>query len=147
MPRSKTKWKKAKRHDVTLPSGEQVTITIPNLAELAKGGQLPNELLKIAVPEIAGPEPEPTNEKEAEETLSRLAKFQSWIVCEAVVDPAIDESDIAELPSEDVEMIVALATRQRVVDEVGHHLGGLEGSADWREFRGLPPLQSNLLDE
>lgn len=148
MAASKTAWKKAKVHpDITLPSGTVISIRIPNLAALAKTGQLPNELLRIAIPEVAGPEPEPTTETEAQETLDRLAKFQSWITAYSVVEPKITEEDIDDLPTEDVEMIVAIATRQRVVDEVGHHIGGLEASAEWRQFRGLPPLQSNLLDE
>lgn len=139
-------WKAKAGHPVTLPSGTIVRVRVPNLAALAKTGQLPNELVKLAVPEIAGSEAAPLSEEEAADAIRKLADFQSWIVTTAVVTPTIDEDDVPELPTEDVEMIVAIATRQRDLDAVGHHIGGLEASAEFRRFRNLPAGDEDLLD-
>jgi hypothetical protein len=51
---SKSKWKAAKAHEVTLPSGAEVKIELPDLAKMIKGGQVPNELLDVATKVGAG---------------------------------------------------------------------------------------------
>lgn len=138
-------WKVAAGHPVMLPSGITVRIKVLNLVAMAKTGTLPNELIKLAIPEVAGNEPEPMDETEAKSALVKLANFQSWVVAESVVEPTITESDVPALPTEDSEMIVAIATRQRDIDAVGKHIGGLDTNDDWRRFRGLTTGDEDLL--
>lgn len=140
-------WKSAAGHPVVLPSGTTVKIKVLNLVAMAKTGTLPNELIKLAIPEVAGNEPEPMDETEAKAALVKLADFQSWVVAESVVEPQITESDVPELPTEDSEMIVAIATRQRDIDAVGKHIGGLDSNDDWRRFRGLAVGDEDLLGQ
>lgn len=143
---SKGGWKRAKAHLVTLPSGEKVRFQIPNLAVLAKSGELPNSLLAVAVPGSVK-EADVSTPEEAQERIARLSDFQKWLVAKAVVEPEVSEDDVPELPTEDVDCLVELATRGRDTDAVGHHIGDLEKSAEWRRFRGVPDLDEDLLDE
>lgn len=140
-------WKAAAGHPVILPSGVTVRIKVLNLVAMAKIGTLPNDLVKLAIPEVAGNEPEPMDEEEAAKALNRLADFQSWVVAASVVSPAITEADVPALPTEDSEMIVAIATRQRDIDAVGKHIGGLDTNDDWRRFRGLAVGDEAVLGE
>jgi hypothetical protein len=125
-------WKKAGQHEVTLPSGFQVTITVPNLPNLVKTGYFPNNLVQEALKTLADPDQEVT-----QEVIGQQAEFYSKLVAISVVEPKVTEDEVNDLPFEDVEMIVAIATRQRDLDAVGHHIGGLHTQEDWRRFRGL----------
>lgn len=142
---SASEWKAAKGHVVTLPSGKKVQFQIPNLAALAKSGELPNSLLAVAVPGSVK-EADVTTPEEAQERIARLADFQRWLIAQAVVEPQIEEEDVDSLPTEDIDCLVELATRGRDQDAVGHHISGLEESAEWRRFRGIPDLDSDILD-
>lgn len=149
-PATKTGWKKAKTHTVTLPSGVDVEIQIPNLAKMAKGGELPNDLIKHAAPATAnsGEEPEELTEDQRVKNLTTLAEFQSWLVSVMLVDPKLSPDEVLDVvPTPDLEVLVELASRRRDMDVVGHHIGGLEGSADFRKFRGIDAREPYLLDE
>lgn len=126
-----SKWKKSRVHEVTLPSGFQVKIIIPNLPQLIKAGQLSNELINAALGATQG------DEKITRETIEQQADVYNKLVSITVKEPTVTEEDVAELPYEDVEMIVELATRQRDIDAVGHHIGGLEKIEEFRKFRSL----------
>lgn len=126
-------WKKARQHKVTLPSGTEVTIQVPNLALLVKTGQLPNELVQQAIGTLQA-------NKLTAEAIAEQADFYAKLVCATVKEPAVTEDDVLgdnPLPFEDVEMLVEIATRQRDLDALGHHIGGLHTSRDWRAFRGV----------
>lgn len=125
-------WKKTKRHPITLPSGFEVEIEIPNLPLLIKTGQLPNNLVTDALGAIQ-------TGKLTPEILHQQSDFYDKLVSTAVKVPEITEEDVHELPFEDVELIVEIATRQRDLDAVGHHVGGLHTNEEWRKFRGLSP--------
>ena len=133
-------WKKAKRHAVTLPSGVQVQVEIPNLPALIKTGQIPNDLVDLTIKAAQG------DLIVSKELIEQQADFTSKLVALTVKEPEITEDDVADLPYEDCELIVEVATRQRDLDAEGHHIGGLEKSADFRKFRGLDfgdaPLES-----
>lgn len=138
---SKTKsaadWKKQRRHIITLPSGYQVAVEIPNLPMLVKTGQLPNALVAEAL----------TNIQRGEltaEVIAQQADFYEKLVAVTVKEPEITSEDVAELPFEDVELLVEIATRQRDLDAVGVHVGGLNTSKEWRRFRGLPDLDEDV---
>lgn len=123
-------WKGAKRHTITLPSGFVVGIEIPNLPTLVRTGQLPNELVAEALGTIASGKLTP-------EVIGQQAEFYDKLVVATVKEPAIEEADVIELPFEDVELIIEIATRQRDLDALGHHIAGLHKNKDWRRFRGL----------
>lgn len=136
----KATWKKARTHEVTLPSGVEVIIEVPNLAVLVKSGYLPNELVQAAIGTIQ-------TGRLTEEAIQEQPDFYSKIVTTTVKDPILDADDVIgadPIPFEDIEMIVEFATRQRDMDAVGHHLGGLHKVKDWRTFRGFDHLYADL---
>lgn len=133
-------WKKAKRHGVTLPSGVSVQVEIPNLPALIKTGQIPNDLVDLTIKAAQG------DLIVDKELISQQADFTAKLVAITVKEPEITEDDVAELPYEDCELLVEVATRQRDLDAEGHHIGGLEKSADFRRFRGLDFGDTTLAD-
>lgn len=146
---SKSAWKKAGVHTVRLPSGVFVDIRIPNLAQMAKAGELDNELLQYAVPSISDVETDdkdPTPE-EKKANLTKLADFHAWLVSHTLVDPKLSPEEVSEtVPTPDLEVLVELASRRRDMDVEGHHIGGLEVSAEFRKFRGIDSSESDFLD-
>lgn len=137
-------WKKKAEHTITLPSGAIVTLRIPNLPLMLKAGSIPNELLAVAKQAVNQQVPTP---EETDGLIESIADFQEYLVLEAVTDPQIEAADYPKIPYEDVEMIADIATRQRDMDAVGHHIGGLEAIDSFRRFRSLPdsdPLGGDL---
>ncbi len=145
---SKSAWKKAGVHTVTLPTGAVVKIRIPNLAQMAQSGELDNDLLQYAEPSLPdNPDEEPTPEQK-KENLTKLANFHQWLVSHTLVEPALSPEEVKDtVPTPDLEVLVELASRRRDVDVRGHHIGGLEVSAEWRKFRGIDSGDEGLLDE
>lgn len=139
-PKSAADWKKAGRHDVVLPSGVEVTITIPNLPEMIKTGKIPNDLLDAALNALQ-------KEKITPELMKEQADFFQLLVMTMVKDPVISEEDYAELPYEDIELLIELGTRQRDLDALGRHIAGLHRSAEWRNFRGWAFGDSDVDDD
>lgn len=136
---TKSQWKKNRAHPgVTLPSGTVVTVQIPNLPTMVKSGQMPNELVEVATKVAAtGSVPD--------DLMEQMEAFHKFLVAHTVVEPAITEEDVNDLPVEDIEMLVAFATRTRDLDAVGHHLAGLETVDSFRQFRELDTRGSDLL--
>lgn len=136
----KATWKKQRRHTIKLPSGFEVEIEVPNLPQLVKTGQLPNDLVSQALGIVqAG--------KLSAEAIAEQAEFYAKLVLVTVKSPELVEADIIgddTIPFEDVEMIVEIATRQRDMDAEGNHLGGLHLSKKWRQFRGFPDLDEDV---
>jgi hypothetical protein len=145
---SKAEWAAAGVHTVTLPSGSRVKIRIPNLAQMAQAGELDNELLQYAIPDRAVEETEKElSPEEKKANLTKLANFHAWLVSHTLVDPALTPEEVPSVvPTPDLEVIVELASRRRDMDVVGHHIGGLEVSADFRRFRGIADGESDFLD-
>jgi len=135
--RDKSAWGKAAVHTITLPSGFVVDVKIPNMPLLIKTGQIPNHLIDAAIGAIEA-------DKITREMVEQQSEFFDKLVSVTVVDPAIDEEDVHDLPFEDIDLIVALATRDREVDAIGHQLGGLHKSAEWRTFRGIEHLYEDV---
>jgi len=125
-----------------------VDIQIPDLAELAKSGQLDNELIQYAIPDApAADAPEEPSVEEKKANLTKLANFHDWLVSITVVSPKLTPEEVADVvPTTDKEVLIEFATRRRDIDVVGHHLGGLEGSAEFRKFRGIDSGESDFLD-
>src|SRR3954470_8861879 len=106
-----------------MPSGTKVDITIPDLAEMAKAGELDNDLIQYAIPSAAEPaaEPKELTPEEKKENLSRLADFHNWLVSITVVEPKLTPDEVPTVvPTPDKEVIVELASRRRDMDVVGH---------------------------
>lgn len=146
---TKLDWQSAKVHTVTLPSGIKVDITIPDLAAMAKAGELDNDLIQYAIPSAKdiAEEPEELTTEQKKENLSKLADFHSWLVSITVVDPMLTPEEVPTVvPTPDKEVLVELASRRRDMDVVGHHIGGLEVSAEFRKFRELDSGESDILD-
>jgi hypothetical protein len=125
-------WKKAKIHTITLPSRTVVEIQVPDLPNLVRAGQIPNELVDVAISAANG-------KKVTREDIVEQASFYNRLCALTVVSPTVTEEEFAsgDIPFEDKEMLVEIATRQRDIDAVGHHLAGLESVKAWRTFRGL----------
>jgi hypothetical protein len=125
-------WAAAKRHYVVLPSGVTVGIEIPDLPELIAGGKLPNELIDIAVQVAQGNAAAVTRD-----AIEGQPEFYRHIVKLTVKEPKVSDTLYEKLPFEDKEMIVEIATRQRDLDALYQHIGGLHTSKRWATFRGL----------
>lgn len=147
MSNSKTaaQWKQAGKHEVVLPSGFTVTIRIPDLSSMVETGQLPQTLLDTAVKAAKGeitPEQEQTPEMAAKER-----EFKNLVTLAAVIEPKLTEADmdpVSGIPTEDKEMIVEFACRQREFDAIGNHIAGLHLSEQFRKFRGLTELYEDV---
>ncbi len=133
-------WKKAAKHYPLCPSGVRVGIRIPDLAALIEAGDIPQHLLKAALGvAMSTTEVEPTVE-----LIKQQREFTDILVMLTVLDPQLKESDLVDLPYEDKEFLVAVATRQRDVDAEGEHVGGLSTSEKFRRFRGLGEFDPTL---
>ena len=135
---NKTQWKARRKHQVTLPSGANVTIVIPNQAAMLKAGSIPNELLSIVLKQQEG------DDKLTIEDIKAAAEFDRFLVTKTVVDPEITEEDLDDLPAEDLTMLVEFATRRRDTDVLGHHLAGLETTEEFKTFRELEERLADL---
>lgn len=128
---TKTKWKKAAVHPgVVCPSGEVIAIKLPNVATLAKNGEIPNELVDIAttVSQVG-------LDKAPPDALEKLADFQQFLVAATVHEPKITVEEVPDLPAEDIEFLQALAFRQRDYDALGNSIAGLDKLANYATFR------------
>jgi hypothetical protein len=132
--RGKAAWKKAAvtGHDIVLPSATEVTIRIPNLIEMLRGGEVPNELVPFATK--ARDKMEDGRQITTEE-LRQSSDFVRWLVARTVIDPSIEPDEVPELPSEDVDMVLEFATRQRDLDALDQHIAGLHLVQDFSNFR------------
>lgn len=144
MPEQKTtvaSWKKAGLHDVMLPSGTTITIKIPDLPALIEAGEIPQNLLDVAM--LAANGTPPTISAEA---MGKEREFTERLVRITVVEPALSEEDVKSIPFEDKDKIVALATRQHDFDSEGNHIGGLDKSEKFRKFRQIGEFRPSLED-
>lgn len=141
--KNKTEWKKQAVHPhVVLPSGAVISVKIPNLAALAQSGEIPNELVDIATAtsNMASPEDVP------KDALEKLAKLQDYLVTLTVVEPAITEADVKDLPAEDIPFLSEIAYRQRDIDAVGRSIAGLDRVTKYARFRDDSDRDEALLD-
>jgi hypothetical protein len=138
-PTSLSGWKKAKTHNVRCPSGVFVKIIIPDLPDLIDSGQLPQHLVESAIA-IASRE----RIKPSKELITQQKEFTNVLVEKMVVEPKLSPQDVADIPFEDKEFLVEVATRQTDFDAEGNHIGGLHTSATFRRFRGLGSFNEDV---
>ena len=151
-------WQARALHTITLPSGQVVKIRIPGIGTLLEHGDLPEDLLEIAVLELTteggataklATDLATSENGEREKTLERIARygeFQRHLVCAAVsaVQTAPDtfepitlspESLLQEaLPEDDLAMISEIVQRLRAHDARGVRIG-VEPLDRWAMFR------------
>jgi hypothetical protein len=127
-------WKKAKVHNIMLPSGVRVDIVIPDLARLIETGQVPQNLLDAALG-LAG---QHNDQKPTVELIKQEREFTDMLVKLSVVNPKLSDEDLDDLPYEDKEKIVKIANRQHDLDAEGEPIAeGLAKSDKYRKFRGI----------
>lgn len=125
-------WKARSERVITLPSGTQVSIVLPNINELAAAGDIPNALIEAAANKLEGVPVKPT-----QDALAKQAEFNRHMVATMVKFPSIAEGDVASLPADDTDMLQKIAFRETDFDAVGEHISGLDTVASFRRFRGL----------
>jgi hypothetical protein len=139
-------WKQAGNHTIRLHSGAYVKIRIPDLPAMIEAGSIPNNLLDVALAIAGGAQPKEVNK----ELIAQSKEFTDVMVEKTVIAPRIgpgeDEIDIKDVPVEDKQLIVEIATRQRDVDAEGHYLSGLETSEKFRRFRRIGEFDPILAD-
>lgn len=132
-------WKKNREHTVMCPSGTYVTIRIPDLPRMIEAGHIPQHLLDAAIGVAMKPDQEPSLE-----LIKQQREFSDRLVMLSVVDPKISESDLEDIPYEDMEFIVAVSTRQRDLDVLGRHIAGLTDLKEFRQFRQLGEFDTSM---
>jgi hypothetical protein len=129
-------WKRKRQAGghVTLPSGTEVRIEVPDIMDMLGAGTVPNELVKFAV-EASESMALGAMDLDAEK-FKEAANFKRWVIATTVKEPdGVEPDDIPALPTEDADMLFEFAMRQRDTDALGKHLHGLEKVAEWRQFR------------
>lgn len=129
-------WKKAAVHEVIAPSGTTISLKIPDLPRMIESGQIPQHLLDatLGVAAVGDGEDSKTPTKEQ---IVQEREFTDCMVLFSVVEPKITEADLADIPYEDKEFIVMIATRRRDLDAVGNHIAGLHALEPFRRFRQI----------
>ena len=138
---TKTAWVNQGDHTVTLPSGARVGIRIPDLPTLIEAGDLPQTLLDAAIGYATG---DAADAPPSKESIAQERQFRDKLVELTVTEPKLTEADVAKVPVEDKDLIVAFALRQSDLDAEGEHIGGLSKSDKFRKFRGLDSLDAFL---
>lgn len=132
-------------HDAVLPSGMKVTYRDLSLGELIELGELPDDLLEVAVAEWAEPGgakqlamvpfaelPEKPTKKQTAEAESKsvavlrgITAVNRLMIARAVVAPEItvEELETERIPYVDIELLSALINRRTVTDAAGRHVG------------------------
>jgi hypothetical protein len=147
---------------VTCPSGQRLKIRIPGIATLLEHGDLPDDLLDIALLELAHADgaagalasqvqqaDTPEAQAEALERLQAFGRFQRELVCAAVVglegelgwtDITLTLADLDVLPEDDLAMVAEIVQRLRATDARGVRIGvePLDRWAMFREAHGCP---------
>lgn len=132
-------WKKNAVHEVLCPSGTRVTIRIPNLARMISAGAIPQHLLDAALGVASGQQATPTVE-----LIKQQSEFTDALVLKAVVAPKLSADDLDDVPYEDMEFIVSIATRARDLDAAGRHIAGLSDLEEFRRFRKLGEFDEDV---
>lgn len=154
-------WRSRSLHAITLPSGQRVRIKIPGIATLLEHGDLPDDLLSIALLELTsegGATAELARQLQVSENgerakiVERIAaygRFQRELVRAAIVqvetedgweDVSLTLDDLGGLPEDDLAMVSEIVQRLRAHDARGVRIGvePLDRWATFREAHGCP---------
>lgn len=138
---SASQWKKSRAHLVTCPSGTVVEVVVPDIPAMIETGQFPSHLVDAAIQVASRDRPKPTKE-----LIIQQREFTDTLVQRMVTNPKISDADLADIPYEDKEMLVEIATRVRDIDAIGDHIGGLHTLEKWRKFRRIGPVFEDVED-
>jgi len=150
-------WQARAVHTITCPSGQRLKIRIPGIGTLLEKGDLPDDLLEIALLELtteggatAVLATELTSENgdrsKALERIAHYGEFQRHLVCSAVeaieTAPGVfepltltaDDLLSGSLPEDDLALVAEIVQRLRVHDARGVRIG-VEPLDRWATFR------------
>lgn len=132
-------WIKRATHTVHCPTGAVVKMKIPDLAALMASEAVPENLRGAALLELAGGLANLERDtqgipKVSNDVLKGEADLRYWLVEQAVIDPPLTNEQVRDIPSEDRDMIVAIAQRQQDVDALGIKIG-LEPVSRYEKWR------------
>ena len=151
-------WQARASHKITLPSGQRVMIRIPGIATLLEHGDLPEDLLELALLELTtdggataslAAELAASANGAREKALERIASygaFQRELVRAAVtavesesgawLPVELSAADVADgaLPEDDLAMVAEIVQRLRAHDARGVKIG-VEPLDRWATFR------------
>jgi hypothetical protein len=136
--RSVGDWIQAAEHEPLCPSGFRPKIRIPDLAALIESGEIPQHLLEVAIGVATG------DTKPSVDLVKQQREFTDKLVQHMVVEPTLDAETVSQIPFEDKDFLVALATRQRDLDAEGEHIAGLTKSEKFRRFRRLGEFDEDV---
>lgn len=156
-------WQARSTHKLTLPSGQRVQIRIPGIATILEKGDLPEDLLEIALLELTSEGGATAalaaelasgngNQAKAIERLARYGEFQRHLVGAAVMGVetspdvftpiTLTPEDLLDgsLPEDDLAMIAEIVQRLRAHDARGVRIGvePIDRWATFREAHGCP---------
>jgi hypothetical protein len=129
--------------EAELPSGARVRFRFPSLAEIVELGELPPDLLEIAVAEWKSPgsaaelaaEPfeqlpdEPSEEQleqasaAAREVSEKIAGLNRELIARALVEPAMTAAQLQSVPYSDLEYLTRIINRAEPFDAAGRRIG------------------------
>lgn len=156
-------WQARTLHTITCPSGQRLRIVLPGIGTLLEHGELPDQLIEIALLEMTRPDGaagaiakqlEDTPDTPREVILERLAEFagfQRHLVCAAVreietadtvwVPVTLTPDQLDSLPEDDLAMVAEIVQRLRGTDARGVRIGvePIDRWAGFHEAHGLDP--------
>jgi hypothetical protein len=143
-------WAKKAVHRITLESGMEVEIRLPDLAILIEGDALPERLRTVAAelwqtgaPALVGaPDGEGPPSLDME-MVKGLAALRRHLAAMCLVDPPLSAEELQSsgVPAEDIDLLASIAMRERDTDARGVKLGVMPLSRfdTFREEHGCPP--------
>lgn len=129
-------WKKTGvLRGVVLPSGAIVDLRPLSLETHLTFGKTPDALRVIAISDVRAKlgNRDISNDERADALAEHVA-YQRPLLVEMIVEPQITEDDLADLPEQDVEWLIAFSNRAVTEDAAGRVLG-VEPLNRWSTFR------------
>lgn len=142
-------WAAKAVHPITLESGMEVDVRLPDLAILIEGDALPERLRTVAAelwqtgaPALMGDQDETGKAKLDMEMVKGLAQLRRHLAAMCLVDPALSADELLSsgIPAEDIDLLASIAMRERDTDARGVKLGVMPLSRfdTFREEHGCP---------
>jgi hypothetical protein len=139
---AKQSWAQRAVHHITLHSGMEVDIRIPDMGALIAADAVPDHLRGAVLQrladdintviddqgETAAPGSRRTSVEELEKAMKTGAEINDWLVTYMLVEPRLTMEDMlpdspTRPPEEDLELLVQIAQRERDTDARGVRLG------------------------
>lgn len=151
---TKSAWKKrAGPHNITVASGQKVTIRVYGVGELLLRDAIPDDLRdtvalhllnrdKGGLDAVVGAEmlelgrngDDPAKREAFQQRLRDSARLTKLLVSEALVDPKLTIEELDAVPWEDLEQLMRICTGQETFDSRGVRVG-IERIDAWATFQ------------